>query len=223
MMISTMSLIVVVGSPRSGTTMTAGLLRSAGAWFGSAATAPGMSNLILQERLFRPFVQMCAVDPDDPAALPVDPLKAPRMSMSFMIERELKWQGWSGSSQHVVGIKDSQAVGLVPSILAEFPRAQIVVVRRDVEGIAKSCMHTDWMKPHRSFTEWTEWAGAWERTLSVVHNLCGQRAINFWPSTCVRGDFTAARQMCDWCGLGWDERTALNYVNPRSWGDGRTA
>ena len=223
MNISAMSLVVVVGSPRSGTTMTAGLLRSAGAWFGTAATSAGMTNVVLQERVTRPFAQLCGVDPDDTSALPIDPTRAPRLDLVGVLERELKWQGWSGRSSQVVGLKDSLALGIVPSLVSTFPNAQVVVVRRDAEAIAESCIRTDWMKPHRSIQEWREWAGTWERTLSVLRDMCGERAHDFWPSTCVRGDFVPAREMCVWCGLEWNSKAAFEYVNPKHWGDGRSA
>lgn len=217
-----MSLLVVIGSPRSGTTLTAGLLRSAGAWFGAAAVAPNMDNLTIQERIFRPFVQICGVDPDCASALPVDPTKAPVMDVAGVIEREFKWQGWSGDCTHTVGVKDKHAVGMVPSLLNAFPNALVVVVRREVEATASSCSRTDWMQPHRSESDWREWAGAWERTLGTVRDMAGTRAREFWPSSCVRGDFLPARELCHWCGLGWDEQAAFKYVNPKHWGDGRT-
>jgi hypothetical protein len=214
-----MKLLIVVGSPRSGTTMTAGLLRSAGAWFGSAAVAPNMDNITLQERVLRPFVQMCGVDPDSASALPVNPVCVPVIDTAVAIEREFKWQGWT--HERVVGIKDKHAVGLIPSLLQAFPNLLVVTVRRDVAETAASCVRTDWMKPHRSENEWREWAGVWERALSTVRDLSGERARDFWPSRCVRGDFAAARDLCRWCGLGWDEQAAFKYVNPKQWGDGR--
>lgn len=202
--------ILVAGCPRSGSTMTAGLLYHSGAW-GGGMGAPHREN---PRRLgnfenipIRNVVHKLA------RAMGADPRGQKPMAReeqwAKLSPEEWATQIWAaaeadGYTEGPWFLKHPLIAGAYPFWRAMFPGARWVVVRRAVENIVFSCVHTAYMDAFRTEDEWERWARRYESILGQIVEL--PEALEVRPSRFLQGNTAEIEQVVKDLGLEWTPR-----------------
>ncbi len=210
-------MIFVTGAPRSGTSLTAGLLHAAGAWVGEHP-GPGPSNprgffenTAIRQTVLKPMLESVGGD---------------RLGVRRLPDRMPDADGLRGRVEGIVAnqggrepwlYKDAK-LALVWRTWAEaFPEARWVVVRRNADDIVASCRRTHFMAQHGLTRR--AWRALIERYAAHLDELArdGPGAEIFRPETVVRGDDTMLYDLVRRLGLRWDEERSRRFVVEEAW------
>ena len=175
--------IFITGIPRSGVSITAGIIDVHNVFGGEIDTR--YSNNEIVEEILDPYFLMlgdlyCQYDIPSPDSLP--PIAGLRNKILNIIEE----QGYKGGRWY---IKDSRLI-LMHSILDEaFPEADWLIVKRRKFEIAQSCMKTNYMNAYTKIENWLTWIQKWN---SIIQNI---ESVNFniseiYPTNFIDGDYT---------------------------------
>lgn len=221
--------IFILGLPRSGTSMVAGLIKEFGVWSGNTvqggpANPKGFfENRPIRENLIKPVLKHMGCDPVGVQKLP-DPRKRVKLAfptkdgtcgladkLKMMIEK----QGYDGSQRWMY--KDAKLTLLWRSFLAEFPDADWVIVRRNQEGFVKSCLNTSFMRHHSLDPKfWENFADEYNLrldmlrdTASNVHEVEVEKIFN--------GDLTQLNSVSDSLGIQFSQAKVDGFVDRKHW------
>jgi hypothetical protein len=98
-----------------------------------------------------------------------------------------------------------------------FPDARWVIVRRDPDDIAASCMRTRFMRAYKTHQEWVWWAQEYHDRCDALMQAVGDKAINVWPHEAIKGDTEAYRAAVEHAGLSWNADAVRSVVQPSRW------
>lgn len=210
--------ILITGCARSGTSLTAGIVHLCGAWGGEMRgpnqyNPKGMfENAAIVNELSKPYLSSIGADPMGQKPLP-DTENVPIVQdWHLAVLMRLKDQGYNGEKWFYKGAKMCL---FWPVWHAAFPHAKWIIVRRDANQIADSCMRTPFMRAHRHREGWLEWVREHEiRFEQMRENI--PNLIEVWPSGILE-DYTLASRMTDWCGLKWNASAVQEFVEPQYW------
>lgn len=214
--------ILVLGIPRSGTSLLSGILAACGAWTGTTVTGGGsenpkgfFENTFLREGINKPLLKNLNCDPLGVRKLPeLDqvPIIAP---LRDAILTSVEQQGYDGKSTWL--FKDAKLVLLWPAWKAAFPAARWVIVDRDREQIINSCLRTSFMKQHSGDPAfWNHWIDEYlERMQALESTDLWCRHIATEPL--IRGDLGEARELAEALGLSWNENAVAEFIEPEYW------
>lgn len=217
--------ILVTGLPRSGTSLTAGVLHLCGAFVGQCVPGKGpanprgfFENQFLRERVNKPLLRALDADPLGVFPLP-DPDVAralppfPRLRRSIL--ERVAWEGCSHNEAWL--FKDAKLTLLFPIWNQLFPRARWVLVRRDKADIIASCLRTPFMAQHSSDPYfWSRWHDQIVQQLEAIK----QKANGWWE---IRPDDLLAGRMLSWkcmvqeLHLTWKEDSVREFLLPEAW------
>jgi len=198
-------MIFVVGAPRSGTSLTMGLLEACGANLGNVG---GLNQIhAVRDKLTAPYLRKAGVDPiaQHPLMDPADWYDVP---------------DWRAQVLDVVG--EATAVKVVPAVTfwplwaKHFPDAKYVFVYRDPQKVAESCARTAFMKAHG------EDVYLWRAYADYYHGCCAQMSQHTDMRTVMsqdvlKGDYESLFSVIDWAGLNWDEQAVKAVIRPDRW------
>lgn len=212
--------VLVTGCARSGTSLIAGIIHLCGA-FGGTLLGPnewnkkGMfENLYIRENMVKPYLTAIMADPRGQRPLPVAEsvpviIDWHEFFMEVMVEQ--------GYVDGPIFYKGAKMCLMWPVWNTAFPHAKWVLVRRDEEEIAQSCLRTPFMTAYNDVEGWKEWINH--------HKLCwdemfteGLDIFEIWTPQLVDGDLSAAKEMVQWLGLEWDEEKVREFISPEIWG-----
>jgi hypothetical protein len=191
----------VTGCARSGTTLTMSVLRACGANLGNTNTLNEITGI--RDGLVKPYLKRAGADPLGQHPLPdhVPPddhwrrkveMAAGEADVAKIIKGVLFWPLWV---QH-------------------FPEARWLIVMRDPERIAQSCVRTSFMRAYTSTDDWRWWAQQYHARCSEL--AAQAQTFTVWPGRFVRGDFGEIREAVEFLGYTWNE-AAREVVNPSRW------
>jgi hypothetical protein len=98
-----------------------------------------------------------------------------------------------------------------------FPNAKWIIVRRDANDIARSCMQTSFMRAYRDVIGWLGWVEEHEKRFKQME-LAGLDTKEVWPSKMINGDFEEIEGAISWLGLTYNEGLVRSFVEPSLWG-----
>lgn len=229
--------ILVTGIPRSGTSLTAGILNICGAFGGdtgradkSKALKNGKSahamfeNGRIKNEVVKPYLQNINVDPRGQYPLPdVESLVIPR-DWGRRIESIMLDEGYNGGPWFYKGAK----MALIwPVLHYTYPNAKWVIIRRRSGDIVNSCLNTGFM---RAFADkatqqavnaenerdgWLWWVHQHEQRFREMIEA-GLNCKVVWPERAVNGDYAQLMELIDWLGLEWDSNV-FDWMEPRLW------
>lgn len=205
--------ILVTGAPRSGTTMTAGILRRCGAWVGHVDAT--YENIDVRDRVMIPYFKFIGADPRGQNPLPnVDNLK-PLAGLARRVETFVKFQGYRYGQWMV---KSNRIILTWPLWRETFSGAKWVIVRRKPVDVVNSCMKTCYMDGHKDEPGWASWLNQYQKRFNALH-ASGANVREIWPCRFIAGDYSEVEDVVQWLGLQWNEAKIRDYVNPELWRD----
>ena len=219
--------ILITGAARSRTSMVAGIINMCGA-FGGAMSGPthnnrkGMfENARIRNSIVKPYLKQIGADPMGQYPLPdINNLLIP-MSWKRRIVQIMKEEGYKGGPW-----MDKLAKGCLiwPILNIAFPNAKWVIVRRDADGIVKSCIRTGFMRAFRArpiqravgakdeAEGWLWWIRQHEKRFAEMHEA-GLHCREVSTDRMIDGDLSEIMDCIDWLGLEWNQK-AESFVDP---------
>ena len=204
--------IIVTGPPRSGTSLTSGILHECGAWVGDCF--PGTSsnpkgffeNKVIREQIIKPMLSQRGIDPL--GQFPLDGEYKPAPELRRRVFSAIDAQGYIGGPWLMKGIK----VALMWREWAEaFPDARWIIVRRDIESAAESCRRAPFMTHYSGLDEWSRYILAY---ICKAGEIPGGRLV-FTPDV-AGGRFDAIKAAAADCGLKWNSK-AEQFFDDKAW------
>lgn len=223
--------ILITGIPRSGTSMTAGVIHLCGAWGGEMSgpnnhNQKGMfENTQLRNEVIKPYLRSIKCDPKGQFPLPdIDRYRG--LKKEFVDE-------WQNKVMSVVESQTDPKHGkwdenkrwfykapkmcLMWPIWAEaFPNAKWLIVRRDDRDIVESCMRTSFMSYYQYREGWYKWISEHKDRFTEM-SFAGLDIKFIWPEQMVLGNFREMECVIDWLGLDWDYKKAKEFIAPELW------
>lgn len=217
------NMIFITGTGRSGTSMTAGIVAMCGAWGGRICGATPSNkrgqfeNIPLRNGLTKPYLSSINCDPLGQYPLP-DLSKIVFPDVAEWREKVYKIlfnQGLRGD-EHVWYYKAPKMCLIWPIWDAAFPEAKWIIVRRDKEEIANSCMRTGFMRKYCNPKDWEKWVEHFEECFKQMKEA-KIKMKEVWPVNMIQGNFTEMKKVIEWCGLTWNDKKVLDFVEPALW------
>jgi len=203
-------MIFVTGAARSGTSLTTKILQAHGCYLGVAADINCLyENVALRQSVLKPYLRSINADPLGQKPLP-DTNNIPSYPhLRDEVVRRL------GESQ-VALWKDAKICLVWPVWASAFPTAKWIIVRRDPERIAASCLHTRFMKVYDTREGWLGWVAEYERRFEAM-KAANLDVIEVWPAEFI-ADAEAFRPVAEHCGLTFDSGAVRGAIDPgKSW------
>ncbi len=209
--------VLVTGVPRSGTSLTMGLLQRCGLWLGK--TVPGgasnpdgfFENTAIREGIVKPLLKDLGCDPLGVKTLPT---LAPKYVLPDLRERvteSIEAEGYSGARPW--GYKDAK-MALVWNIWAEaFPDATWVIVSRNVDDVVRSCLKTHFMSQHSTDPMfWRNFYEIYTQRLNQMRASVNGRVIEVRYEDLIGGNLSSIDAICKHTGLTFDFSGAQRLV-----------
>lgn len=214
--------VLVLGMPRSGTSMTTGLLGLAGLWLGW--TVPGdefnprgyFENVMLRDGWEKPLLASLGADPLGVHPLP-DMAEAakPVDGLPGKIRRLLWMQGYD--ERQVWGFKGAKMTLLWPQWHAHFPQTRWIIVRRNPDDIVRSCLRTPFMAQHSTEPSfWYAFIAEYEKRLDAL-KASGAAYWEVSTEDLAVGRFDALASVAEALELRWNQAAAREFVQPSYW------
>jgi hypothetical protein len=214
--------VFVAGCPRSGTSLTMGLLQRCGLWVGR--TVPGgpsnpdgfFENIAIREKIVKPLLKDALGC--DPLGVTRLPAPAPKYVLPDFHERVLesiKSEGYSGNGPW--GYKDAKMT-LVWNLWADaFPDATWVIVSRNRQDVVRSCLKTRFMAQH-SHDEvfWRHFHEVYTHRLDRLRSHLGAQVYDIRYEEILKGDFSILKTVCARARLDFDLKIAQGLVRSRA-------
>ncbi|MDH3359812.1 MAG: sulfotransferase [Desulfobulbaceae bacterium] len=217
--------ILITGCARSGTSLTAGIIQLCGAFGGDTAgpnqfNKKGMfENLEIRDKLCKPHLKSIGCDP-----LGQKPLPSSHQNFNITrnqaeewkdkIEAIFKKQGYKTGPWFYKGAKACLFWYLWH---LAFPTAKWIIVRRDADDIARSCMQTRFMRAYHDVLGWLRWIEHHERCFRQM-TTAGISLIEVWPKKMIEGDFSEIKEVIGWLDLEYKEDLITAFVDPALYG-----
>ena len=90
-----------------------------------------------------------------------------------------------------------------------FPDAKWIIVRRNAESIAESCLRTPFMRAHSTKAGWLQWVEEHVRRFDQMKEQLD--VIEIWTDTEITEGY---RQMIEFCSLDYNESAVRREINP---------
>jgi hypothetical protein len=218
--------VLIVGLPRSGTSLVAGSLMHCGLWLGrtvggNAHNSKGyFENAAIRERIVKPILRRLGADPLGVGVLPAIDASIDVPQLKGYVTRLLRDQGYDGL--HRWGYKGNKLALIWRLWDRHFPEADWVVVERPVEEIVASCLRTPFMAHHSSDPAfWHDFVIRRSIRLSEI-----KQSHVRWQTidaSALAGAHTEELQrLLDRLGLVWND-AVRDFIDPGLWGRGQKA
>ena len=211
--------ILITGMPRSGTSLTAGVLAHCGAFTGDTwSPMPPEANPL-------GFFENTSLFQRKPPNISADRLPKPHE-----IQQLANWQRFVRLTLEAQGFREDQT-WLVkrPNFHSwyawhhVFPNARWVIVRRDDEGIKKSLDNmfhmafTENRKRARWFDNENEYNNCKQVLSDIIATVPPQNLFELWPGVCLQDPgHTRLKELVAFAGLEWTS-TAEEFITPPLW------
>jgi len=195
---------IVTSCPRSGTTLVMKMLQACGAELGDVVGVN--EHRELREGITKPYLRSIGHDALGQSSLPTYDELTPMPDF-----RDKVLQATIGADI----VKDNKITLLWPLWHEHFPDAKWLLVYRDPEKIAESCVRTNFMHYYATKAEWLEWVEEYHKRCYDLEQVADVMWIE--PARIVKGDTEHFRRAIDWLGFEWNERAVLACFNKDKW------
>lgn len=205
--------ILITGVPRSGTSLTAGLVHLAGVHGGELIPGNRLNragfyeNPEIRNRIVKPYLASIGADP-----LGQDPLPA--------LDADGRARGLRLMAEAIIGaVKGERYFVKEPKILLmwrkwhhAFPDAKWVVTRRDEEDILSSVMRTPFMRAYSTREDWQVWLNY---HLDRIRELkAATDCFEFCPARLLAGDWSHLEDLERFLGVEVPREAAERFLEP---------
>ncbi len=214
--------ILVTGLPRSGTSLTAGLLSLCGAWTGT--TVEGTKDNIkgffehvgLRETVNKGLLIDLKCDPLGVRNLPPTEGLPPVPDFKEVVSNIVLADGYDGKQPWL--FKDAKMLLLFPYYKEHFPNATWVIVKRKREDVIDSCLRTGFMRQHtEDLAYWDAWAQEYERRIELLKES-GVKYHEIWASDLFNSERREVlRKLVKKLKLKWNENKVQDFIEPKVW------
>ena len=196
--------ILITGCARSGTSLTSQICGALGANLGAVSGL--YENTPIRDEILKPMIKAAGGDPLGQYPLPAIDAD-PGIEMRGNVLSRLGRDGWA--------YKDAKIALVWRNWVREFPDAKWVIVRRDTEDIAASCVRAAFMRYYASHDEWRAWA---QQYINRIEELKAEADyIEIWPYKAMSGNLTEFQRMAEHCGIDFDPAIVSESVDPKLW------
>jgi hypothetical protein len=212
--------VLIVGLPRSGTSLVAGSLMLCGLWLGrivggNAYNPKGyFENATIREGIVKPILQRLGADPLGVKALPRPDALFDVPQLKASVAEVLRSQGYG--SQQRWGYKGNKLALIWRLWDRHFPEADWILVERPAEEIVASCLRTPFMAHHSSDPAF--WHDFVLRRNARINEI--KQSHVRWQtidaSALAAGDVEQLRSMVDRLGLAWSD-AVRDFIDPGLW------
>jgi hypothetical protein len=226
--------ILIVGAPRSGTSLTAGIIHLSKAWGGDMR---GHRKLFRKSLFENSDMQLASkvylkyklnADPQGQSSLPdldnpaiYSQLVSSSTDWRQKILHIIKTQGYDFERWKMPWFfKSSKTCLLWPMWHTAFPKAHWIIVKRSNREIAESCMKTGYMTAYSTVEDWLIWACMYS---SILEKLKGSK-IEYnivEPERIIKGDLSQIKSVILSLNLTWREQRVKQFVLPELWKGGK--
>jgi hypothetical protein len=219
--------ILITGCARSGTSLTAGIINICGG-FGGVMCGPTIANKRgqfenneIRSQVTKPYLRNIGCDEMGQKPLPSthQVFNVTEEQVEHRRERVLEIMRNQGLREsHTWFIKEAKACLTWYLWSLAFPGAKWVIVRRDPDDIARSCMQTVFMRAYRDVLGWLRWVEQHEKRFAQMKTA--QLSIKeIWPAKIIAGDLSEIKDVVQWLGLEWNDNLVKAFVSPELWGN----
>lgn len=195
--------ILIMGVPRSGTSVVAAILERCGLWLGKTGRgnkdnpAGFFENKQIRaankEVLGQGGYDRSGVNPLPPVGWVGD-----ARSLYENVTEKLVWQNCP--SDQVWGFKDPKVLLTWPTWRAAWPKSRLVIVRRDHAAIVRSCQKASFFR-RRTDVKWDKWVAAQEHRIMKAHEVS---TVTLWPARLqLKDGWMDFKRACETLGLPW--------------------
>lgn len=217
--------ILITGAARSGTSMVAGIIKICGGWGGKMTGATNWNrkgqfeNSFIREHIVKPYFRSIGFDPLCQKPLPAIKNVVPYPELRTKVMDTFKSQGYNNGVP--LFYKGPKMSIVWPIWHAAFPNARWLIVRRDPDQIANSCMRTSFMRAYRDTAGWLEWVQTHiERFEEMKNNI--KDVTEVWSEDLIRGEITIIKKFIeDTPGLNWNDEAVRDFIEPKLWRNGQ--
>lgn len=219
--------VLITGCARSRTSLVASLFSKLGFWGGETFgpdrnnKAGYFENKLLREKISKPLLDLFGADRLGQSSFP-DLSQVQKASKNYIFISELRrsWykcmdkQGWDGSQSWYY--KGAKLCLMWPIWNEVFPEAFWVIVRRNPEDIAESCLRTSFMRAYSKKADWLRWVNYHQDRFEAMKEA-GLRVFEIWTDAFLDGDFQSFIELMDWLGMdeeSYDLEEIKNLVQP---------
>ncbi len=198
-------MIFVTGCARSGTSLVTGILRDFGVHLGDVNSLN--ENTGVREGVLKPYLRALGADPMGQNPLPGSEGLPPQHYL-----REVVLERIGGHEPRAY--KDAKLTLVWPVWHAAFRGAKWVLVRRDAEAIAESCLRTPFMTAFKTREGWLEWVSQHEARFEAMRERLN--IIEVWPARFIR-EPVEFEPVCAFLGLPFDKDVVENAIDRSRW------
>ena len=203
--------ILITGCARSGTSLISAIINEAGAKGGIMNVGGGpynptgfYENHEIINSVDKQILKSAGLDPMGQTSLPGEDF--PAHDIRQRVFNIAASQGVSAADTWF--FKDAKLLLLSRSYTQSFPGAKIVLVRRQKEGIVKSCMRTPFMHGRKTEKEWMDWVNHHIMLMACLKSTYS-KVREVWYEDLIVGNLTPIRELIQWLGLEYHH----DYVN----------
>ena len=197
-----MTLTLITGAARSGTTLTTAVLAAHGARLGHVNQLNEHTGV--REQILKPLLRAAGADPRGQFPLP----RLDDLPTAADLRRDtLAALGPANT------YKDAKLCLTWPCWDRAFPDARWIIVRRDAKGIVGSCLRTPFMRAYDTAAGWREWVKAHEMQFAAMRSA-GLNVVEVWPDPANPESF---RPAVEHAGLTFDAAAAAGCVDAERW------
>ena len=219
------NVILITGCPRSGTSMTAGVINICGAWGGDMqddtykqAKKAMYENQVVRSEV-KSLLEDMGVDPKGQNPLP-DIKEVFKFADVFtwraLFYLIMKRQGYKDESLPLM-YKGAKMCLIWPLWHKAFPNAKWVLVRRRSEDIVYSCLRTGFMSAYKDKEGWLFWVREHMKLFKQMFEA-GLNIREVFPQEMINGNFIEIESVINWLGLEWKEEEVKKFISPELWG-----
>jgi hypothetical protein len=222
--------IFVVGLPRSGTSLVAGLLHEFGAWTGETVPGTGenirgfFENNEIRQKILKPTLRAAGGDATGITSLPSPnadrklryPVGDRRVGMRLRMRQIIEEQGYNHEQRWLY--KEPKLTLLWRMFDNAFPDAEWVVVRRDRDSFVKSCIKTSFMAQYSKDPKfWNDVGDEYDTRLDQLMKTVS-KVTELQTSDILSGDTADLKRMVmGMDGVNFAIAKVRKFVDPTHW------
>lgn len=211
--------ILITGLPRTGTSLTAGLVHLSGIYFGP--TVPGnrnnpkgfFENTGIRGSILKPYLSSLDCDPKGQSKLPPVSGNPPIPALKTRIERKLgllRGERWAYKDPKILLAWEAFNLGL--------PGAKWIVTYRGIDSIIKSIKRTSFFKS-KTDEEWRDHLEQYAQyRKEALNNI--DCILEVFPHRLVGGDYEEIQKLESFLDIEIPKREALKFLDSNLWDRG---
>jgi len=217
--------IIIVGAPRSGTSMTAGIINLSGAFGGDMFDGTKdnkkgfFENRFIREQICKPCLKTLGADPAGQFPLPdIEEVKLASVggfnNWRVAVIVSMMKEGYDNKQQWFYkGVKSTL---LWPLWHRAFPEARWIIVRRDSKDIVLSCLKTSFMRHYKNEAGWYHFVDEYKERFIQMHNA-KLDIKEIWPQKFIDRDYSELERVINFLGLTYDQDKIESFIEPALW------